>query len=360
MDREKLDKLIEIFSIERVTNTNHDYLFYTQNCPLMGKPIIELSDDFIMLPMQKQLIHAIYTHLFKVCMQLDHDGGRIHRKRDNTLEEKTKEIFSSFFDKNVQIFSNYYLGENEKDLLVLYKDSAFIIECKAHKYREPMMNVDKAFSRIKDDFKKNIQKGYDQAYEVKELFMGEEVFELANERKEVIFKIDPRKYKNIFPIIVTQERYGQIQVDLGLLLDIKDDYTYPWSCYIDDLETFLFTLMRKENHSYELINYLLNREKLHTRVLCADELELAALYITNKQLFIKICNQTDYFLSSPTANGFFDALYYIGFGFKDELNLNEKIERKGEKADQIKLLCKKLKLKTPFSIRIYKKDYKST
>ena len=106
--------------------------------------------------MQKQLIHAIYNHLFKVCMTIDKSGQRVLTRRDKRLEEKTAKIFKNFLGSNATIYTNYYLNNTEKDLLVLYRDTAFIVECKAHKNREPFMDVDKAFTRIKDDFGKSI------------------------------------------------------------------------------------------------------------------------------------------------------------------------------------------------------------
>lgn len=44
--------------------------------------------------------------------------------------------------------------------------------------------------------------------------------------------------------------------------------------------------------------------KLNSRVLSSDELELTALFITNKQSFIQVCNSKDYFISFSLSNGF--------------------------------------------------------
>jgi hypothetical protein len=356
MPIEKLDKLCNIFSVKR--EDNNDYLFYTQDCPLMNYPIIELPDGTMMIPMQKQLIHSIYAYLFQVCTKLDHSGQRILERRDKQLEEKTRKIFASFFEKDAKIFSNYYVEKNEKDLLILYRNTAFIIECKAHKYREPLLNTEKAFTRIKDDFRKNIQKGYNQTYEVKQLFQQNKVFQIRNSKNEIIENINPQKYQNVFSIVVTQERFGQIQTDLGLLLNLeKDDNLYPWSVYIDDLETFLITLKRKENYYGDFITYLYNRERLHKRVICSDELELAALFFTQKNIFIDYCNRNEYFLSSPTENRLFDDLYYIGFGFENERGLDRKIERWKILSKELSPLFKKCGFKkTPSVIREYKKN----
>lgn len=352
---EKINSLYTIFSIKRNNKDNSDYLFYTQECPLMRKPLIELPDGSIIIPMQKQLIHSIYKYLFEICYKLDKSNRRILERRDDRLEEKTKDIFEMFFNNEAKIFSHYYIGNNEKDLLILYRNSAFIVECKANKYREPLFDTEKAYVRIKDDFKKSIQKGYEQALEVERIFELVDFFEIKDQKGEVVAKVNTKKYQNIFSIIVTQERLGQIQTDLGLLLEINENDLFPWSVYIDDLETFLITLSRKENYYGEFITYLHNREKLHTRLNSSDELELAALFLTQKEIFIKCCNMNAIFSSNPVNDRFFDELYQFGFGFKNERNLNHKIEKVAVNSHKIKNRLKELKLvKTPQIIREYK------
>lgn len=345
LSEEKLNKLLNFFSVRRGDKMDENYLFYTQTCPLMDTPIIELDDKKIMIPMQKQLIHAIYSYLFKVCMTIDKSRQRVLTRRDKRLEEKTAKIFRNFLGSNATIYTNYYLNNAEKDLLVLYRDTAFIIECKACKNREPFMDVDKAFTRIKDDFRKSIQKGYDQAAEVNKLFQSSEIIAIKSHQGKVLSNINTRKYRNVFTIVVTQERLGQIQIDLGLLLDIKDDNIYPWSVCVDDLESILLTLSRRESPYGDFLTYLSNREKLHGRVWCFDELELVALYLTDKARFIDICNRLEYFLSNPHEDHIFDFLYNIGFGFENERGIERKHERALLLSEEIRSLFRKVKFK---------------
>jgi hypothetical protein len=238
-------------------------------------------------------------------------------------------------------------------LLILYRNAAFIIECKANKYREPLQNFRQAFPRIKDDFNKCIQKAYNQSFEVKELFLTGKEFCVANEKGKTTGKINPQKYRNVYSIIVTQERFGQIQCDLGLLLDIDQNDKYPWSVCIDDLETFLITLKRKENFFGDFVTFLTNRQKLHERLICFDELELATIFLMQKHYFIDTCNREEFFLSSPDLHLLFDDLYSVGFGFKNERRLDIKLQRNNTIISE---LTKKLKLKVPERIRQYKKE----
>ncbi|WP_433903581.1 hypothetical protein [Sphingobacterium puteale] len=119
---------------------------------------------------------------------------------------------------------------------------------------------------------------------------------------------------------------------MSYLLDIEDNCNFPWSVGLNDLESFLITLKRKKNHKEEFKEFLLAREKLQGRVFCYDELELCAYFLFDRQNFLKICDRKETFHSSPDMNNFFDLLYDVGFGFKDELDLEMKIKKRNSTA----------------------------
>lgn len=342
---EKTETLLNIFSCNRESTDN--LLYYTDDHILLKKPVVRLNDDLIILPCQKQLIHSIHRFLFEVCKSSNSVKDKVLRAKDKALETKIFEIFEDFFDGKAEIFTNYYIDNEEKDLLVLYRGVALIIECKANKYREPLRDPIKAFERIKDDFNRSIQKGYDQSWAVKNKFNTYRVFEIYDAKNNVIKNINTNKYI-CYSIIVTSDRFGPIQCDLGLLLKLKENDNYPWSVCVDDLETFLLTLKRKNTFFGEFRTYLTVREKLHGRLATFDELELCSYFLMQKRDFIAICNQIDkVFISSPDMHQLFDDLYQTGIGFKDERNLNIKIKN-GDHS-----LAKRLKLKTPTIIRNY-------
>lgn len=324
-DKQKASLLLAMFSCAHYPN--HELLFYTNDCILMTKPIILLKDDFIIVPNQKQLIHAIYQFLFKICLNYDVNKRKIHEARDKFLEDKTYEIFNSFFDRNAKIYRRYYVDDEEKDMLILYRNTALIIECKANKYREPLRDPAKAYERIRDDFKKSIQYGYDQSWVVKQKFSDHEV-KIMDKKGRIVDTINSRRYNYLFSIIVTAERFGQIQSDLDLLLEVDDNDDFPWSVFIDDLEIFLLTLKRKGNFYGEFINYLQLREMLHGRVLCSDELELCGSFLMDKAAFRKNCNLHNmYYISPPDMHTLFDRLYETGIGFSNERNLQRKLTK---------------------------------
>lgn len=336
MSKEKIDRLLGFFSCQR--NERKPILYYTNDCEMMAKPIARLPENFLILPCQKQLIHSIFDFLFEICKDYSKDGRKILEARDKLLEEKTFELFDEYFDKKARILRNYYIDGQEKDLLVLYRNTAFIIECKASKYRKPYRDPEKSFDSIKTDFKNSIQKGYDQSWTVKLQFKTKEKINIQDKWGRTVDSINTNKYSFCFSIIVTGERFGQIQCDLGSLLKLQNmDDSYPWSVYVDDLETILTTFKRKDNFYGELISYITNRNKLHERVVCSDELELAGYFLMEKLPFIKKCNAIDnVFISFPDMHGIFDDLYKTGLGFKNERNLQRKLRNENSTSKALK------------------------
>lgn len=343
---EKVDLLLSYFTL--LHSKNDEYLYYADSCPYLTKPILLVDSKHILFIYSKQLVNAIYDFLFEVCSGIDENGRRVLAQRENYLEYKTQEIFTDFFGNEAKIYTNYVISDSEKDILVLTKNYAFIVECKANKYRIPFRDPIKAYDRIKDDFKKSIGKGYLQAKEVKQYFTNSKNFEIRNEKRQVIDVIKPNQNIEVFSIIVTHERFGQIQCDLSHLLELDNDDKYPWSVSIDDLETFLITLNRKKNHIEEFITFLKGRERLHSRLFCFDELELCSNFIMQPHQFKEYCYHTWPFISQNDLNRFFDDLYTVGFGFKDEINIEEKPSRYSPIANA---LIKELNLQRPLRLR---------
>ena len=350
LDKFKVKKILSLLSFEQASNL--DYLYYTDFCELLNKPIIRLPNNRYVLFFNNQLIISIYNLLYNACK--DKSGKNSDKARAIYLEEKTIEVFTEFLPQDeIKIFTNYYINgqDKEKDILIIHRRTAFIIECKADLYKEPFRNIDKSYKRIEREFKTSIQKAYDQAKEVQQTINHNNELIITDKNTNEIERVKTNRIENAFIILVTQERFGQIQCDLGLLLDKEEDAFYPWAVSIDDLESILLTISRKENSVREFITYLINREKLHERLICSDELDIAGYFIMQRQVFIQHCNKDEIYITSPDVCQLFDDLYYYGgFGFKNELYLNTKFEV-SIPAFITSELCRKLKLRTPKNIQ---------
>jgi|GEM_PF-883112 len=350
-DIDKLEKLFSFFSsYPGDCNTNYYCTFNV----LWSKPFICLKPNEYYLPFNSQLLQSIYYFLYNICE--NKSKNRVSSIRANLLEKKTKRLFENYFKGyNPKILSNYYINfsECEKDLLVICKNIVLIIECKSKKYNEPFRNPDISYEKIKRDFKVSIQDAYRQVKEVEDLFQSQNEVIITDKFKNEIEVISTKKITQVVSIIVTQERFGQIQCDLGLLLDKEEGDFYPWSVSIDDLESVLLTFNRKENPYGVLSIYLSAREKLHERLICFDELDLVAHYLMQPETFLKMCNSNEVFVTSTDMCHFFDQLYQSGFGFENELGLEHKI-RISMSSYLTYELCRKLKLKVPKNVSEYK------
>lgn len=140
----------------------------------------------------------------------------------------------------------------EQDIMVIWNDYLFVIEAKAYTNREPFRNSEKAFVRIKDDFNKCIGYAHTQCKRVEDMMKIGKPFDITDKGGKVLRTINPSDFDgNDFYIIVNQESFGQVECDLSMFLDVKDDYNYPWAVRYDDLEIFLLTLLAKrKSHSF--------------------------------------------------------------------------------------------------------------
>jgi hypothetical protein len=96
------------------------------------------------------------------------------------------------------------------------------------------------------------------------------------------------------------------------MLEKENDIDYPWSIYIDDLETFLFTLKQNiKNPVNQFLNFLKLRREMHGRMYAIDELDVCATYIQSPIKFKTYSEATETFLTfSPYEQADFDKFYW--------------------------------------------------
>lgn len=316
--KELKDAIIEDFTLSRVFDET--FLFFSQPNQIIKKPIYRLNNGDYLIIDHRLLLSSMFSFLQKKCSEIIKKANRITSAKDKFLERKVTELFTEFYkrDQDVKIFPAYYVDGNERDLLVLSKDTALIIEAKAGNVREPMFDPDKAYSKIWSDFKETIDYGYEQTYSVKEKFLGKLPFEILDEKKKVIHTIDPKNYKNVFSIIVTYNKFGHAQNDLWMMLDLFDeDDSYPWSVCVDDLEIFLLAMQKMNFTLADFNRFLRLRAQLHGNLIVNDEGRVMGYFLSNKRF---LANKGIYRFSA-SDDIVFDQLYSTGLGFKNEKRL---------------------------------------
>lgn len=327
-DSEDSKAFVNMLSIQRAET---DFLFYTESNPYFNHPIFSVGADEYQSLDIKQIIIAIYNQLLDFVTSEVTITEPFYKHRGIELENKIVKLFKSILGKEAQVFQSYYTDVgNEQDILILYKRIALIIEAKASKRREPRSDPDKAYGLIRKNFDKVIQKGYDQSYRVKKRFLNKEIFTLYDDLalNNEIYTINTNKFHNAFSIVVTLERFGQIQTDLDAMLSIEDDDEMPLSICIDDLEVFLLAFKRRGSKFLELFRYLDLREYLHGGLICGDELEICGAILQNK-IPEKLLKSTEGIIRThPDHAQIFDDYYYKGLGFENEINLERKTSGK--------------------------------
>lgn len=270
-----------------------------------------------------QVILSINNFLEREITKKGKRKDKYLKLKGDLLENNILSLFKKFFGTEAKYYQSYYINGNEQDILIIWKDFAFIIEAKGYNIREPFRNPEKAFPRIKDDFKKSIGYGYEQTKRVEEIIVSNNKLIIKDSKGKITEELDTAKIKECFSIIVNINSFGLVQNDLSYLLDINENDVFPWAVKIDDLEIFILTLIAQKKSPNYLINFLFFREELHGKITCSDELEICGGYLTKKINSKKVKN-LKLLKSQPDFGDIFDQQYRKKMGFKNEKNLYEK------------------------------------
>lgn len=323
-----IDKVNAILSQLAIKRETTEFLYYTGQNPLVLCPIVDLENGLYQVFEEKRVLHAILFKLEEICKENDTSKARLTHCKGHYLEDKIEELFRRFFGEKAEIITGYYIDGCEQDIMVLWNGHMFVIEAKAYSNREPFRNAEKAFVRIKDDFKGCIGYAYKQCKRVEDNMKVGKPFDLKDEKGKVIKTINPADYDgNDFYIIVNQESFGQIQVDLSIFLEVGDEENYPWAVRFDDLEVFLLTLIARKKKPQYFVDFLIMREYLHGHIICSDEGEICGGYITGK-LTQELAESEDIITTATDLASVFDEQYRKGMGFKNEKHWKEKHDGK--------------------------------
>lgn len=271
-----------------------------------------------------------YNSLFNKLTEDAKKREKFFKVRGRELEKKIIRIFINHFGESLEHFESYYTDKGkEQDLIFFFKKLALIVEVKASKLKEPRRDPLKAFDLIESNFEKVIDKGYEQCFRVKEYFIDRENFNIYSDikLKNCVKKVYPKSYPHCFSLVVSLERFGGIQCDLSQMLELYDDDEYPWSVNVDDLETFLLLLtkLRNKEKGITLENFLYLRQRLHSRLMADDELDICGAFLSGK-LNMKSIPRKSKEVMPPYYTGIFDEHYQAkgGLGFENERDMDLK------------------------------------
>lgn len=326
---EKVQKILSMLSCKR---NEGEFLYYTSTSPanpLYETPIVNLENGIFQVFEEKQVLHAISTSLEGLMKTDAKSVSKLNKSKGDILEKNIINLFRKLFGAKAEIYQSYYVNGHEQDILVLWKDYAFVIEAKNYKHEEPFRNPEKAYKRIKQEFDGCIGYAYNQLRRVEPFFCKQEPLIIKDEHDNILKTIDTGKYVDgDYYIIVNMNPFGQIQVDLSMMLELEEDGRYPWAVKYDDLEVFVLTMIQKRKKPSDFIDFLNMREYLHGHVICSDELEICGGYLTNDITEEMAQDESMTITTTPSLASIFDAQYRKGMGFKNEKYWKQKNEGK--------------------------------
>lgn len=313
-ESEVIESFLNIFSIKREKRA---FKYYTEENPFELSPLLRKGNDYLFCPVHKQLLNAIFNFLYKELEKSD-KRDKFYKKRDMEAEKEAEELLKNIFGNEGRYFSSIFEtkdSNHEHDLFVMYKDILVIGEVKASKIKEPFRNPDKAYQRIKRDFKsdRGIQKAYDQGLKLKQLILSQEKTTLYDQQGNEVVNINRMDYKNIYIFCITAENYSILATQLSLLLEKPKDELYPWVCNLYDLENIYNAFKYKKWGVNKFLQYIDERTALHENLFTTDELEICGFYLNEGSLnSIKshMVKNDGIFLCTSDMSNIFDDIYY--------------------------------------------------
>lgn len=328
IERARVDAILSFLTYRKdVLRSRSNY--YTETREYTARPFILIGDEYI-CPYMKFSAEAVYDRLNEYLLSIKQKSKYVAHKAKE-VEKKVKEVLDMIFTEDARRFTNYSIEPNiEQDLLYEQDGYCFIIEVKDYSQRSPRINPYQSYTRINDDFKRSIQKGYEQCRRVEKALMGERDVVIYDSQKcnKIAGVIKSDDVKDCFTIVVTRDSYAYIQTDLSNLLQKESEAHYPWSVGIDDLEAFVLLMkkLKKGKLADVFSEYLDFRERYNGHLMCFDELELAGYFFVDKKHFEQYADNTNYFATNIRMSQIFDAHYACGLGFRNELNMDVKSE----------------------------------
>lgn len=279
---EVIEKFKELYVIKK--GDGEELRYITDDNIIDKSPVTTIEDGRYTIVSLNQLFFAIERRVEGFFKESKCYADRYRRARDKKLEADTKKAFEEILPPNSIILESVFENDkssNEHDMFIKVGRNILIIEAKAAPRREPLANPSRAFTRIKDDFKRKsgIQSGCDQAFKLKALILENDSTILYDKKGNELYTLNKMDFDKVYCICVTKDEFGLLATDLSILLDKPKEYDYPWVVKITDLR-FYFSCLKYIGKDWDyFISYLSKRIELMGCLYSSDELEIAGHHL---------------------------------------------------------------------------------
>ena len=248
-----------------------------------ARPLLRISDEEAM----SFNINALFTSILVRTERTLADSAtnkRYFRHRDKTIEEQAASAFLNILGDEAEIYRNLYEtpdNHHEHDLVIVANDICLFVEIKASPPREPFRDPEKAFIRLRHEFRsdRGIQKAYEQARSLLRAVQTDKELVLYDKRGNSVLILPSGIADNAFCICVTRDSYGPLATYLSWLLEKDQDDPYPWSVNILDLDNIVEAWNYFGWNARQLKAYLSQRRQFHTELFSTDELDYAGAFL---------------------------------------------------------------------------------
>ncbi len=243
------------------------------------KPLIQVDEDSYCIPLANSLYRSLRFHLESILIQNPIIKEDLQRYRGKYLEAAAQQQLEAIFEDLGTIYISVFekaSSENEHDIIIVYQKTLLIIECKTTLIADYFSGLSKnGYPKLKKQFNKSIQAGYEQCMCLKKLILSQEQTKLYDKQGNIIVTINRDDFTSIECICITLENEGALATSLNILLKKDEKEDYPYCINLRDL-TQLATY--KDDKEIQLTprkfaQFLKERKHLHGKVFSNDELD---------------------------------------------------------------------------------------
>jgi|GEM_PF-480173 len=282
------------------------------------RSLYRIVDDRAMCPVANGLFSAVLSR-FENHLSAGPHRDIFFRKRDRILEEEVASLLSTILAPRGKRYASLYETPDqqfEHDLIAIVGSVAFVVEAKASPPIEPFRDPDRAFTRIQQRFQSNrgIQHAFDQGNRIWTRWHSGEVITLYDRHGQIACQFDSKSVHEIFLLCATRDNFATLAVDLSLLLEKEENSPYPWAVNVLDLEAIADAWDYFGWDDSKFIEFLRQRARLHGRVICSDELDVAGFFIKHGDLNWISGSDADRVQITPDYSSVFDRIYFARQG----------------------------------------------
>lgn len=276
LDSSVVEDVLNAFSVPENERNNNFFSLHDYNVA-NALPLIRVRHGVYLLFDIYSLVESLYESPF-YWMGADkvyEDAAMVHR--GIFTEEFAAERLALVFGKNnvylnVDIFKSKKTKVGEIDVLVLFGDRAIVLQAKSKRLTlEARRGND---GQIRDDFKKSIQKSYDQGYACAELLSDDSYTFKDADSKEIII---PATIKRTYVLCVISDHYPALSFQVRQFLKIEAAETISPPFVLDVFTLDVMTEML--DSPLYMLSYLDRRTTYFHELMASNELVILSFHL---------------------------------------------------------------------------------